>query len=411
MADVVVIGAGAAGLMAAIWAGRSNPKSEVVVVDGAHKIGAKILVSGGSRCNVTHDQVDASAFAGSTPNSIRKVLSRFDVPQTIEFFRELGVKLKREETGKLFPVTDNARTILDALFAAANNANVQLLHPRRVESVKKSPDGFVVEGDWGAIKAKCVVLATGGVSLPKTGSDGHGYAIARSLGHSVTPRIFPALVPLTLQRSHPLCKLSGVSAEATMEVRSSTGRKLNSMTGSVLCAHFGLSGPVILDISRYYIDAKQDDPGVCLTANWLPGQTAESVDSALLSLGGSSLQQYLRKRLPERLARLLCELAGADPAAAGHRLTREQRKGLVRTITRMDLPVTGNRGFGFAEVTAGGVPLAELDLKTMESRICPGLYLCGEICDVDGRIGGYNFQWAWASGFIAGSSLNAENAK
>src|SRR5215813_11972402 len=190
-AHIVIIGAGAAGLMSAIWAGRTFPDRSIVVLDSAKKLGAKILVSGGGRCNVTHDEVDEQAYAGSSRNAIKKVLRRFDVPQTVAFFRELGVMLKREETGKLFPVTDSARSVLDALLSAARTANVMIKHPYRVEAVEKCGDKFVVAGPWGQLEADRVVLATGGQSLPKTGSDGHGYAIARALGHHVTRRIFP----------------------------------------------------------------------------------------------------------------------------------------------------------------------------------------------------------------------------
>lgn len=182
-ADILIIGAGAAGLMAGIWAGRMNPERRIVILDGARKLGAKILVAGGGRCNVTHDEVTAEAFAGSSRNAIGKVLRHFDVPQVVQFFRELGVELKREETGKLFPVTDSAKTVLYALLTAAASANVTILHPRRVETVQKTEAGFVVAGEWGEMTATNLVLATGGKSLPKSGSDGHGYTLAQQLGH------------------------------------------------------------------------------------------------------------------------------------------------------------------------------------------------------------------------------------
>src|SRR5262249_40341344 len=160
-------GAGAAGLMAGIWAGRTNPNRKIIMLDGAAKLGAKILVAGGGRCNVTHDLVDASAYAGSSRNAIKKVLQRLDVPQTVQFFRELGVELKREETGKLFPTTDSARTVLNALLAA-QAANVTIQHPRRVDSVEKHKDAFRIIGNWGNITCNELILATGGKSLPKT---------------------------------------------------------------------------------------------------------------------------------------------------------------------------------------------------------------------------------------------------
>lgn len=416
--DIAVVGAGAAGLMAAIWAGRSarahGAHQALVVLDGARKLGAKILVAGGGRCNVTHHAVDETAYAGSSRPAIRNILRRFDVPQTVEFFKDLGVTLKREDTGKLFPVTDDAHTVLDALLGAARDAGAALEHPWRVHSITREAEGFVVQraptegADPGAdqtVRARRVILASGGQSLPKTGSDGHGYALVRALGHSVT-RTFPGLVPLTLPRDHFICALSGLTVPATLELRIATGRRAASFTNSTLCTHFGLSGPSVLDISRYYLALRGDrgagNQGASLIINWLPGQTMEAMDTALAGLGAQSPGRWLAARLPERLARALCAHADVDPALPGHQLSRERRRALARAVCEMPLPVAGDRGYNYAEVTAGGVPLSEVHLKTMESRVCPGLFLCGEICDVDGRIGGFNFQWAWASGHVAG---------
>ena len=408
--DVAIIGGGAAGLMAGIWARRAHRGLRVVILESARKPGAKILVAGGGRCNVTHDQVDEGAFAGSSRAAIRRVLRRFDVQRTVDFFGEVGVKLKREETGKLFPDTDRARTVLEALLRAAAEAGAEMRYPRRVESVRLDDGGFLLEppaagtASWGALRARRLILATGGRSLPLSGSDGRGYEIAKSLGHSITPRVLPALVPLTLSDGCFLRGLSGLSTAACLQIRSSTGRRLVSFTGPTLCTHFGLSGPAVLDISRYYIDAILDDPGAWLGVNWLPGETPESADALLRSLGRSGPLGALRTRLPERLARALCAESGVDPSQPGSRIPRDRRRALATALTDMRLPVTGNKGFNVAEVTAGGVPLSELHLDTMASRRCAGLSLCGEICDVDGRIGGYNFQWAWASGHVAGIS-------
>jgi predicted Rossmann fold flavoprotein len=401
-----VVGAGAAGLMAAIQAARRGRPDEVMVLDGARTLGAKILISGGGRCNVTHHAVDETAFAGSTRPAIRKVLRRFDVARTVKFFEELGVELKREETGKLFPVSDRARTVLDALLRGAREAGVRVRNPWRVEAIERTGGTFRLRSASGEEQqADRVVLASGGCSLPKTGSDGHGHAIARHLGHSITPRVFPGLVPLTLPRDHPLCALSGLSVPARLEVRAGSGRRLAQIEGALLCTHFGLSGPAALDISRYYIDARFEDPGAVLVGCWLPAIEPGMLDVALRGLGPATPGGLLAQWLPDRLARALCAIAGVDASRPGHRLTRQQRTALVRAVLQMPLPVTGNRGFGHAEVTAGGVPLSEVRLETMQSRRCPGLYLCGEICDVDGRIGGFNFQWAWASGYVAGASV------
>jgi predicted Rossmann fold flavoprotein len=373
-----VVGAGAAGLTAAIFARQAAPDARIVALDGAPKIGAKILISGGGRCNVTHFAVDADDFNGNR-NAIRKVLRTFPVEETVRWFAELGVTLKREETGKLFPTTDKARTVVDALLRAADG--VEILTKQRVESIER---GFVINDE---IEAKRVILATGGRSVPKTGSDGHGYVLACALGHSVGD-VFPALVPLLLEDGHWLTSLSGTSTEAELSVRSGSGKVLTRVRGSLLFTHFGLSGPAALDVSRHWIAAKREDPKVTLTVSFLPEESFESLDRLLQS-------DTVRGRIPARLL----EALGAKPR------TKDERRALVRNLLELPLPVRADRGFDYAEVTAGGVPLSEVDLNTMSSRVCEGLYLCGEILDVDGRIGGFNFQWAWATGRLAG--LNA----
>src|SRR5215212_8734035 len=371
MYDIAVIGCGAAGLMAAIFAGRAGAR--VVAYDGAKRIGAKILISGGGRCNVTHDVVTADDFNGNR-NAIAKVLRTFGVAQTIAFFEELDVKLKREETGKLFPVTDRARTVLDALLQSARDAGVEIVN-QRIESLDD-------------VDANRIILATGGRSVPKTGSDGHGYTIARAAGHSVT-EIFPALVPLILEHGHWAMSLSGTSVVAELSVRDANGRILHRETGSMLFTHFGISGPVVLDISRHWIMSRGT-----LVANFLPGETFESLERALLADPARKPSTFLRGRIPDRLIDQL--------APQATKLTRDERRRFIRNGIEQPLPLVGDRGFDFAEVTAGGVPLAEVDIATMASRKRDGLYLCGEILDVDGKIGGYNFQWAWCSGRLAG---------
>lgn len=410
-ASVAIVGAGAAGLVTAITAGRAlqaaGREPQVVVLDGARRLGAKILIAGGGRCNVTHDMVDESAFWGSSPAAIRKVLRRFDVARTVAFFAELGVELKREETGKLFPTTDSARTVLDALLGAAQRAGARLVHPFRVERIDALPaGGFAVRGAGRETQADRLVLATGGKSLPKSGSDGGGYALATSLGHAITPAVFPALVPLLLPERHFLRALSGVSANVALELRSASGKRLASFGGSLLCAHFGISGPVVLDASRCWIAARLADPDVALVVSFLPGETPATADRALLERPERSAGRFLRERgVAQRLAEALCAEARVDPSVPIGALAREPRRALARACSELVLPVAGDRGFTHAEATAGGVPLAELDLATMESRRRPGLYVVGELCDVDGRIGGYNFQWAWASGHVAGVAL------
>jgi len=410
-ADIAVVGAGAAGLFAAIFAARTlraaDSPATVVALDGAKKLGAKILVAGGGRCNVTHHAVSPDAYAGSTRNAVKKVLKRFDVQRTRDFFAQLGVHLKREDTGKLFPVSDSARDVVDALLRAANDAHARIRHPWRVQSLEPIPDGrFRLTSDAGHhIFARRVVLATGGMSLPKTGSDGHGYALARTLGHTITEHVFPSLVPLKLDHDATfITSLSGIAADVEIEARSAAGKRLARFHNSMLCTHFGVSGPAALDVSRYFLLERTQQGDARLVVNWLPGASFDSLDHDLQQLGAKSVLNFLRERLPDRLARALIEHADIPNHTRGADLTRDQRRNLVHTLTQHTLPVTGDRGFLFAEVTAGGVPLEQLDLKSMASRRNPNAHLCGEICDVDGRIGGFNFQWAWASGFVAGTA-------
>lgn len=401
--DVAVVGAGAAGLMAAIFAARGG--ASTVALDGASRLGAKILISGGGRCNVTHERVSADDFNSSNRNLVAKLLRTFDVPDVVAFFADLGVVLKREETGKLFPVSDRAGTVLDALVGEARRAGAELRTSSRVLAIRALEAGFALETGAGSITAKRVVLATGGRSIPKSGSDGAGYELARALGHSVG-ETFPALVPLLLESGHWLMALSGIACDAELSLLGARGKLLRRVGGSMLLTHFGLSGPVVLDMSRHWIAAKREGEAT-LVASFVPGDDFASIDGWLVAAAKESprrtLLALLRANLTERLAEsLIREGAEVAPDTPLGRLTRDDRRSVAHALTAFPLPVTGERGFGFAEVTAGGVPLEEIDLRTMESRFCRGLHLCGEILDVDGRIGGFNFQWAWASGRAAG---------
>ena len=404
--DVAVVGVGAAGLFAATWAGRAQATAgrppSVVGLDGARKLGAKIIVSGGGRCNVTHWRVDERDFAGSTSPAIRKVLGRFTVEQTIAFFTSSGVAFYREaDTGKLFPESDSARSILDALLREAGAAGVALLHPAKVTLIERDGDRFRVDTTAGSLIARKVILCTGGKSLPKSGSDGSGFALATMLGHSITAPVVPALVPLVLPADHFIRALTGLALPCRFTLFSPKGKPLATSMGSTLCTHTGLSGPATLDISRYWLVSRDTDPGARLLLDWLPEIPEAHVEQMLLENGAKGAISVLRKHLTERLAQHLCAAAAAPPTGD---LPREARRRLVAAVKGLELPVVGDRGFTIAEATAGGVPLAEVRLDTMESRICPGLHFAGEVLDVDGRIGGFNFQWAWASAFVAGSA-------
>ena len=407
--DLIILGGGAAGLMAAIFAARTAPSdTRITVLDGAPRIGAKILVSGGGRCNVTHDIVTPDDYAGSNRNQIAKVLRTFTVEQTIDFFRGIGVELKCEDTGKLFPTTDHSGTVLDALLRAVHDAGAEVRANHRVSAVSHDGSAFTLTTGQGDFTADKLILATGGKSLPKTGSDGAGYAFARSLGHTVTDTT-PALVPLVLPKKHYLTTLAGLTLDVELTVAAGSGKIIKRQPGSMLLTHFGLTGPAPMDISRHWIAAHKNGPGTQLTANLLPGHSYDQVEAHLLGVsqvrGKSAVLTVLSDDLPKRLAEaVLVHELDLDPQTPMAQLGKTQRKALARALTAMPMPIVRDRGYLFAEVTAGGVPLGELDLKTMQSRRCPGLYLCGEILDADGRIGGYNFQWAWSTARLAGLS-------
>ena len=283
--DLAIIGAGAAGLAAAIFSGESAQRSgpfTIALLDGAKTIGAKILVSGGGRCNVTHDVVTPIDFFGNR-RIIKNVLAAFSVEATIQWFASLGVELKREETGKLFPVTDKARTILTALVNRCHALGV-IIHPDcRVTSVDRLPGpqgGFLVHHTHGTLYSRKVILATGGRSIPKSGSDGFGYSLAHRLGHHVTVTV-PALVPLLLEDTMFHKHLSGLSQEVglTTVVK---GRKVDFRTGSLLWTHFGISGPVVMDASRFWTLGHEQGETVEVYGNFLPGQTQEQTKSWLM---------------------------------------------------------------------------------------------------------------------------------
>lgn len=379
--------------------------------DGAKKLGAKILIAGGGRCNVTHDvvrPVDYASGPSSSRNAVKKILKSFTVEQTIEFFCERGVELKREDTGKLFPTTDRARTVLNALLEACYDADAKLLTEHRVTGIDRLDDarGFRITTSQGEYTATRVVLSTGGLALPKTGSDGFGYRLAKSLGHTVTDT-WPALVPLLLPQNHWLTALKGIAVDAELSLAGPTGKVIHRQAGAVLLTHFGLSGPAAMDISRHFHGHFGQGDSNTLTANLLPDHTFGSLEADLLDQAQThprrTVLQVVQPHFPDRLALALVQHgAKLDPGLPLSQLPKDARRTLVRTLTALPLPVTADRGYEYAEVTAGGVPLSEVNLSTMESRVCPGLHLAGEILDVDGRIGGYNFQWAWCTGRLAG---------
>lgn len=402
---VAVIGGGAAGLMAALWAARAGAAAAggVVLLEGSRQCGLKILVSGGGRCNVLPSEFDLSDFYTSGSRNVLKRLFRtWSLGDVTSFFeRDLGVPLVIEpDTGKVFPRAQDARVVRNALGDRARAEGATIQTGWRVASIEAEGERFLVQSESGAsILADTVILATGGLSLPKTGSTGAGYDFARAFGHSIVPT-YPALVPLT--SPEPRWRdLSGIALPVTWRaVRD--GKVLEERTRELLFTHRGFSGPAILDASHWFTRE-----GVGLEIDWGVGE--ERLRTALAESGARDATSVVAQWLPRRLAKWLVERAGRAERSgilerAVAQLTKGERQGLVHELTRCPIELHGSVGYRVAEVTGGGVPLSEVQPSTLESRQRPGLYLCGEILDVIGRIGGYNFLWAWITGRLAGES-------
>lgn len=409
-APVVVVGAGAAGLMAAIFAaGADRP---VILLERTRDGGRKIMISGGGRCNVLPSRLSPTQYVtGSSANTLRRMLLSWTLPEQQRWFeQELGVPLALEpESGKLFPTSNRARDVRDALVERARSRGVEIrfetmvcgLDPAQIATGADAgrSRGWTVKLERAPdLHAAAVIIATGGLSVPQTGSDGTGLRILESLGHTVHAT-YPALTPLTDSRSRHAA-LAGVS----LHVRLTAPRPKRALTtaGGFLFTHRGYSGPAVLDISHVAVQSRLRGSGdQPILVQWT--ELDAPAWERLLQEGGAGLVgPLLRRHLPTRLADALLVEAGVDPQRALAALRREERRELVVALTRYPLPWTGDEGYRKAEVTGGGVALGEVDPRTLESRLHPGLFICGEALDAFGPIGGYNFAWAWATGRAAG---------
>ena len=406
--DVAIVGAGAAGLATAIFTLQQQPGVRLALLDGARRPGAKILVSGGSRCNVTNSVVGEADFSGGRPSIIRTILRAFPVAQTVAFFGDIGVPLHEEAGGKLFPDSNRSRDVLDALLNEFTRCGSQVMSDHRVLEVAAAPGGYLLTTARGEVRSRAVVLATGGLSLPKTGSDGGGYEMARRFGHTIIPTT-PALAPLLLSDAAGIhAELSGVSQHVGLELRVN-GRVQKRTSGSLLWTHFGISGPAALDMSRHWLRARANGNAPELFASLSPDDTFETLETRWIALARQqpriSIQTSLATMLPAALGSAILDRLAIAKTLRLSDLSRDGRRRLVHAILEVPLGVTDSRGYNFAEATAGGVDLSEIEPSTMESRKCGGLYLVGEILDVDGRIGGFNFQWAWSTARVAARAL------
>lgn len=401
---LAVVGAGAAGIVAAIAAaGRGR---RVLLLERTRDGGRKILVSGGGRCNLLPSRLEPERFVtDSAPHLLRRMLHSWPLAEQRRFFEdEAGVALELEaETGKLFPASNQAREVRDRLLALAVRHGVEIEFGAALAGLEPPAGGspvwtLAVEHRRGVepLPARAVVLATGGLSLPGTGSDGRGLALAERLGHRVIPT-YPALTPLTAAPA-PHAALAGISKSVTLLA---PGAKSRSVRGGFLFTHRGYSGPAVLDFSHLAVRSRlAGGPPQRLLVQWT-ALDEQGWDAALRN-GGGTVLAVVRRQLPDRLAEALLDEAGVTREQAIARLPRAERRRLVAALARYLLPWTGDEGYAKAEVTGGGVALDEVHPRTLESRRHPGLFLCGEMLDAFGPIGGHNFAWAWATGRAAG---------
>ena len=389
------MGAGAAGLVAAAFA--ASRGADVLLIERTADGGRKILISGGGRCNILPSVLAPERFVTDSPAHVmRGMLKSWPLHEQRAFFEnDLNIPLALEEdSGKLFPKSNRARDVRDGLVALARARGVRLQFDTSVTAIVPAPAGFTLSTSGGSIPAERVILATGGLSVPTTGSDGTGLAAAAALGHRMVDT-YPALTPL-LGRDSGHAALSGVSLNARL--RGKSGARTIETQGGFLFTHRGYSGPSVLDIS--HVVARQPDAKAAIRAQWSALDAAAwdrefEAPSALIST-------IVARHLPARLAERLMIESGVPTDRRTSNLRRTERMALVGRLTSYELPWSGDEGYKKAEVTGGGVALDEVDPRTLESRRCPGLYLCGEILDVFGPIGGHNFAWAWATGRAAG---------
>lgn len=402
--EVMIVGAGAAGLTAGIFAAQSG--KSVTILERAPQVGRKILMSGGTRCNVLPVRVSLSDYVtDSSQNLLKKIFKTWSVAQCYDWFtQELKLPLSCEvESNKWFPTSNSAKDVRDVLVNKAHDLGARIHINSSMEKLHKENNGewHMACKDGARGVAEKVIMATGGLSIPSTGTDGTGHRCVRRIGHSmITP--YPALTPL--YGAHPGGEqLPGVSLDVITQVRSQNAVPVSSHRSGFLFTHDGYSGPSILDISHHVIrpleQGKSSLPQV--SVNWA-SITPEAWVKALE--GKLPIRTVVKKMLPNRLADALCqEYEHSDRKFA--ELGKKDRQHLLELLTAYPLPCTGHAGYKKAEVTGGGVPLEEINPATMESKILPNLYLCGEILDVFGRIGGFNFYWAWLSGRLAGLSV------
>lgn len=394
---IVIIGGGAAGMAAAIAAAES-PNAQVILLERQSRVGRKLQATGNGRCNLSNVYAEASHYHGEDSAFVRPALAALDVQQTLAFFRKLGLFTVTEESGKIYPYSDQANSVVDVLRFALNKPNITLRTGFEVEKVTCKDGEFTVSGGGETILCQKLIVACGGLAGTKLGGSMWGYKLLGKLGHRST-RLRPSLVQIKSDWGG-LASLKGVRARCRVRI-CNNGALYSQSTGEIQFTEYGLSGPVIFEVSR---DACQTAGRWTAVLDMLPEYTPEELKAELLRRIGTELpiEELLTGILHNRLGRVLTKAAGISGKISAAELDSGEAEQIVEAVKAFEIVLTEPMGMENAQVTAGGVLTDGFDPETLESRYVPGLYACGEVLDIDGDCGGYNLQWAWSSGFLAG---------
>ncbi len=409
--DLAIIGAGPAGMMAALRA--SECGARVVLLEKNSIPGIKLLMTGKERCNITNAETDVRKFADNLGKNGRFLLSalyHFGIEETISFFHKNNLRTKIERGGRVFPESDKAKDVQGLFLRLIKKNRITLLTDCRIKKISQGQNRIEkIILDNSAIKAKNYLLSTGGLSYPRTGSTGDGYAWAGQMGHTII-KPEPALTPISVKETW-VKDLEGLSLKNVRISVYQGNKKQDERFGEALFTGSGLSGPIILDMSKS-IGKLLIKGGVDLFIDFKPALDFKVLDKRILhdleKYGNKSIKNILPELLPKKMIPVILELAGIDPERKGHSITRDERKKLRLLLKEFSLTIEGLSGFNKAIITTGGVSLKEIDPKTMRSRIIRNLYFAGEILDLDGPTGGYNLQVCWSTGYLAGESRSEE---
>ena len=397
MQTVLIVGGGAAGMTAAITASRLGHR--VILTEKQPRVGKKLLATGNGCCNLTNTKLTPDCYFGAEPDFASYALSRFGLEETLGFFASLGLLTRTEENGRVYPNSMQAGSVLDLLRFALSAPNIELKCGTAVLSVRKKGNGFEAETSAGKINADKLVICCGGAAAPKLGGCTDGYELLKSLGHSRTA-LYPSLVQIKTDNTYPRA-LKGIKSDMRVTLLCG-GRALFVSYGEVLFTEYGLSGPAIFEISRYAATEKNLIISLDLMPEHDEKEVARLLSARRKSAGSLTCEDFMTGLLNKRLGQTALKYAGLTLSLPCASLTDKNIAAVARAVKDFRLSVTGTTGFENAQVTAGGIKTGEFSPKTLESRLVPGLFAAGEVLDIDGRCGGYNLQWAWSSGMLAG---------